>query len=103
MLWSLLWLQVNLAEQSWRRGPFQFAHASSFLGRNMAPALSNPKSRRSGLRIAVHVATGGAFVEKWDGVYRESSQIQLTSQVLPSSDEKDCSIREDLGEMSSQT
>jgi hypothetical protein len=43
-------------------------------------------------------------VEKWDGdIYRESSHIQLTSHVFPPSDEKDCSIRDDLGEMLSQT
>jgi hypothetical protein len=43
-------------------------------------------------------------VEKWDGdIYRESSHIQLTSHVFPPSDEKDCSIRADLGEMLSQT
>jgi hypothetical protein len=35
--------------------------------------------------------------------YRESSQTQLTSHVFPPSDEKDCSIRDDLGEMLSQT
>ena len=34
---------------------------------------------------------------------RESSQIQLTSQVLPPSGENDCSIRDDCGEMLSQT
>ena len=33
---------------------------------------------------------------------RESSQIQFTSQVLPPSGEKDCSIRADRGEMFSQ-
>ena len=43
-------------------------------------------------------------VEKWDGdIYRESSHIQLTSHVFPPSGEKDCSIRDDLGEMLSQT
>jgi hypothetical protein len=43
-------------------------------------------------------------VEKWDGdIYRESSHIQLISHVFPPSDEKDCSIRDDLGEMLSQT
>ena len=43
-------------------------------------------------------------VGKWDGdIYRESSHIQLTSHVFPPSDEKDCSIRDDLGEMLSQT
>ena len=43
-------------------------------------------------------------MEKWDGdTYRESSHIQLTSHVFPPSDEKDCSIRDDLGEMLSQT
>ncbi len=36
-------------------------------------------------------------------IYRESSHIQLTSHVFPPSDEKDCSIRDDLGEMLSQT
>ncbi len=41
---------------------------------------------------------------KWDGdIYCESSHIQLTSHVFPPSEEKDCSIRDDLGEMSSQT
>jgi len=33
--------------------------------------------------------------------YRESSHIQFTSHVFPPSAEKDCSIRDDLGEMSS--
>ena len=43
-------------------------------------------------------------LEKWNGdIYRESSHIQLTSHVFPPSDEKDCSIRDDLGEMLSQT
>jgi hypothetical protein len=36
-------------------------------------------------------------------IYRESSHIQLTSHVFPPSDEKDCSIRDDLDEMLSQT
>jgi hypothetical protein len=36
-------------------------------------------------------------------IYRESSHIQLTSHVFPPSAEKDCSIRDDLGEMLSQT
>ena len=31
--------------------------------------------------------------------YRDSSQIQLTSQVLPPSGENDCSMRAELGEM----
>jgi len=45
-----------------------------------------------------------AGVEEWDTeIYRESSHIQLTSHVFPPSDEKDCSIRDDLGEMLSQT
>ena len=35
--------------------------------------------------------------------HRESSQIQLTSQVLPPSGEKDCSMRADWGERFSQT
>jgi hypothetical protein len=35
--------------------------------------------------------------------YRDSSQIQFTSQVLPPSSENDCSIRADFGEMSVQT
>ncbi len=35
--------------------------------------------------------------------YRESSQIQFTSQLLPPSGENDCSIRAELGEMLSQT
>jgi hypothetical protein len=43
-------------------------------------------------------------VEKWDGeIYLDSSQIQLTSHAFPPSDEKDCSIRDDFGEMLSQT
>jgi hypothetical protein len=41
-------------------------------------------------------------VEEGD-IYRESSHIQLTSHVFPPSDEKDCSIRDDLDEMLSQT
>jgi len=36
-------------------------------------------------------------------IYRESSHIQLTSHVFPPSAENDCSIRDDLGAMSSQT
>jgi hypothetical protein len=48
--------------------------------------------------------SGRPYVEEWDGdIYRESSHIQLTSHVFPPSDEKDCSIRDDLGEMLSQT
>ena len=43
------------------------------------------------------------FLEQPDPRYRESSQTQLTSHVFPLSDEKDCSIRDDLGEMLSQT
>jgi hypothetical protein len=35
--------------------------------------------------------------------YRESSQIQFTSQIFPPSGEKDCSMRAELGEMLSQT
>jgi hypothetical protein len=35
--------------------------------------------------------------------YRESSQIQFTSQAFPPSGENDCSMREELGEMLSQT
>jgi len=35
--------------------------------------------------------------------YRESSQIQFTSQVFPPSGEKDCSIRAEFGEILSQT
>jgi hypothetical protein len=35
--------------------------------------------------------------------YRESSQIQLTSQVFPPSGEKDCSMRAAVGERLSQT
>jgi hypothetical protein len=50
------------------------------------------------------LARSGRAAEIRDGdIYRESSHIQLTSHVFPPSDEKDCSIRDDLGEMSSQT
>ena len=35
--------------------------------------------------------------------YLDSSQIQLTSQVLPPSGENDCSMRADLGLISSHT
>jgi hypothetical protein len=52
-----------------------------------------------------YLGLGLNFVDaRMDGdAYRESSQIQLTSHAFPPSEEKDCSIREDLGEMSSQT
>jgi hypothetical protein len=52
----------------------------------------------------IYFFIGLPSVGKWDGdIYRESSHIQLTSHVFPPSDEKDCSIRDDLGEMLSQT
>jgi hypothetical protein len=35
--------------------------------------------------------------------YRESSQIQFTSQLIPRSAENDCSMRADCGEISDQT
>jgi hypothetical protein len=47
--------------------------------------------------------TGTALKNGMYEAYRESSHIQLTSQAFPPSGEKDCSIRDDLAEMSSQT
>jgi hypothetical protein len=47
--------------------------------------------------------TGPALKNGHGDLYRESAHIQLTSHVFPPSDEKDCSIRDDLGEMLSQT
>ena len=44
-----------------------------------------------------------AFGHKIDASYRESSQIQFTSQVFPPSAEYDCSMRAALGERLSQT
>jgi hypothetical protein len=58
---------------------------------------------RGGLRPRWEVSTLGGqsaqTVRTPQHRYRESSQIQFTSQVLPPSGENDCSMRAELGEM----
>ena len=75
--------------------PISIAERSGTL--RQTPAHPGKSSRRAEHSTGLALNNGMAIF------YRESSQIQLTSHVFPPSEEKDCSIRDDLDEMSNQT
>ena len=65
----------------------------------LAPVIATTLSWIPAMKFYFHTSERSSVCPN----YRVSSQIQFVSHVLPPSDEKDCSIRADFGEIFNQT